>query len=215
MTAPGGTHLRSIVINREYGSGGREIGRRIAERAGMEFYDTRILAEAAAARGLPSDLLATFDERVVAGQLFDLSIITGADSGTFSLPFRMYGAIAEVISGAAGRAPAVFIGRCADRILREARIRLRSVFIYSTDTEGKIARAVDVDGIDRRHAESHIAKMDKARARYQQFFTQTTFGDPREYDLCLNSAQLGYEGCVATIMASMNTDVGPSSTPSV
>jgi cytidylate kinase len=127
----------------------------------------------------------------------------------------MYGAIAEVISGAAGRAPAVFIGRCADRILREARIRLRSVFIYSTDTEGKIARAVDVDGIDRRHAESHIAKMDKARTRYQQFFTQTTFGDPREYDLCLNSAQLGYEGCVATIMASMNTDVGPSSTPSV
>jgi len=117
MTEQGGTHLRSIVINREYGSGGREIGRLIAERTGMEFYDTRILAEAAAARGLPSDLLATFDERVVAGQLFDLSIITGADSGTFSLPYRMYGAIAEVITGAAGKAPAVFIGRCADRIV--------------------------------------------------------------------------------------------------
>ncbi len=55
--------------------------------------------------------------------------------------------------------------------------------------------------------------MDKARARYQQFFTQTTFGDPREYDLCLNSARLGFDGCVATIMASMNTGVAPSSAP--
>jgi cytidylate kinase len=201
------------VINREYGSGGREIGRRIAERCGMEFYDTRILAEAAASRGLPADLLATFDERVVAGQLFDLSIITGADSGTFSLPYRMYGAIAEVITGAASRAPAVFIGRCADRILLEARIRFRSVFIYSTDMERKIARAAEVDGIDRKHAESHIARMDKARTRYQQFFTATTFGEPHEYDLCLNSARLGFEGCVQTIMASMNTVGGPASGP--
>ncbi len=213
MTAPGGTHPRSIVINREYASGGREIGRRIAERNGMEFYDTRILAEAAESRGLPADLLATFDERVVAGQLFDLSVITGADSGTFSLPYRMYGAIAEVITGAANRAPAVFIGRCADRILREAHVRIRSVFIYSTDIERKITRAMGVDGIDRRHAESHIAKMDKARTRYQQFFTQTAFGDPREYDLCLNSARLGFEGCVATIMASMETGFRPYPAP--
>ena len=203
MTEPGGTHPQSIVINREYGSGGREIGRRIAERTGMDFYDSRILTEAAATRGLPSDLLAGFDERVMTGQFFDLSIIAGTDSETFSLPFRMYGVIADVITTAAMKAPAVFIGRCADHILRDARIPSRSVFIYSTDVESKVARAVEVDGIDRRHATSHIVKMDKARARYQQFFTQTTFGDPRAYDLCLNSARLGFDGCVETILTSM------------
>jgi len=99
----------------------------------------------------------------------------------------------------------VFIGRCADHILRDARIRFRSVFIYGTDVQRKIARAVEVDGLDRQHAASHIARMDKARTRYQQFFTQTTFGDPRAYDLCLNSARLGVEGCVETILTSTRT----------
>lgn len=206
-----GVPTRSIVINREYGSGGREIGRRIAERTGMQFYDSRILAEAAANQVLPADLLAKFDERVVTGQFFDLSLIAGTDSETFSLPYRMYGAIAEVITGAARKAPAVFIGRCADRILRDARIRVRSVFIYSTDAERKIARAVEVDGIEAKHAASHLAQMDKARSRYQQFFTQTTFGDPREYDLCLNSARLGFETCVETIIASTQTHVAQPS----
>jgi hypothetical protein len=200
---PAGTGIRrSVVINREFGSGGREVGRRLADRTGMQFYDSRILAEAAANRGLPADLLTRFDERVVTGQYFDLSMITGTDSETFSLPYRMYAAIAEVITAAARVAPAVFIGRCADRILRDAGLRIRSVFIYSTDTGRKISRAVEVDGVDPRHAENYLARMDKARSRYQEFFTQTRFGDPREYDLCLNSARLGFDGCVDTILAS-------------
>lgn len=194
---------QSIVINREFGSGGREIGRLIAERTGLEFYDSRILAEAASSRGLPEDLLTQFDERIVTGQFFDLSLITGIDNETFSLPYRMYAAISEVIVAAAKRAPAVFIGRCADRILADADLPLRSVFVYSTDTDAKVARAMTVDGIERKYAESYIAKMDKSRSRYQQFFTGTTFGDPRQYDLCLNSARLGFEGCVRAILATM------------
>lgn len=197
---------QSIVINREFGSGGREIGRLIAERIGVEFYDTRILAEAAGSRGLPADLLAQFDERVSTSQFFDLSLIGGTDPETFSLPYRMYAAISEAIIAAATTAPAVFIGRCADRILADAGIPLRSVFVYSTDTAAKIARAVEVDGIPAKHAESHIARMDRARRRYQQFFTGTAFGDPREYDLCLNSGRLGYEGCVAAILSTLEPD---------
>lgn len=192
---------RSIVINREFGSGGREIGRMICERTGMEFYDTRILQEAASRRGLPEDLLASFDERIVTGQYFDLSIIAGTDSETYSLPYRMYAAIAEVVTEAARTKPSVFIGRCADKILRDAKLRFRSVFIYSTDMERKIARAMEVDRVTQKDAEKYIAKMDKARDRYQQFFTNTRFGDYREYDLCLNSGRLGYEGCVDLVLA--------------
>ena len=153
----------SIVINREYGSGGREVGRLISERTGMRFYDTLILQEAASRRGLPADLLSSFDERIATGQFFDLSIIGGSDPETYSLPFRMYAAIAEVVTEAAQTAPAVFIGRCADQILRDANLRFRNVFIYSTDLEQKIERAVE-DGVARKDAERHIARMEGPRA---------------------------------------------------
>ncbi|MFT4108838.1 AAA family ATPase [Propionicimonas sp.] len=204
---------RSIVINREFGSGGREIGRLICERTGMQLYDTRILQEAAERRGFPHDLLETFDERVAAGSYFDLSLISGTDSETFSIPYRMYGAFAEVISDAARTAPAVFIGRCADKILRDAKLRFRSVFIYSTDTERKITRAVEVDGVAPKDAEKYIARMDRTRARYQQFFTNTKFGDYRDYDLCLNSGRLGYAGCVDIILTAATAVPGTPATP--
>ncbi len=191
----------SIVINREFGSGGREIGRMISERTGMELYDTRVLQEAAGRHGLAGDWLADFDERVATGPYFDLSAIMGVDAETYAIPYRMYAAIAEVIAEAARVRPAVFIGRCADRILHDAGLRFSSVFIYSTDIERKAARAVEVDGIARKDAEKYIAKMDKARARYQQFFTNTRFGDYREYDVCLNSGRLGYRACVDIVLA--------------
>jgi cytidylate kinase len=194
----------SIVINREFGSGGREIGRMLSERAGLDFYDTRVLAEAADKRGVPGELLAEFDERVAAGPYFDLSALSGVDVETYALPYRMYTAVADVITEAARTRPAVFIGRCADRILRDAGLRYRSVFIYSTDLERKMARAVRVDGVAPKDAEKYIAKMDKARARYQQFFTSTRLGDYREYDLCLNSGRLGYQACVDLILAAVD-----------
>jgi hypothetical protein len=197
---------RSIVINREFASGGREIGRLIAVRTGMEFYDTRILQEAAAAQGLAPDLLEQFDERVVSGTYFSLGMFGGTDAETSALPFRMFSAVSKVIVEAASRAPAVFIGRCADHVLAEARIKYRSVFVYSSDTDAKTARATAVAGVDARHAEGYIARMDKARSRYQQFFTGTTFGDPHCYDLCLDSARLGYAGCADLILAAARTD---------
>lgn len=199
---------QSSVINREFGSGGREIGRLIAERTGMVLYDTRVLQEAAATRGLAPDLLADFDERVVAGPYFD-PLFANVNAELYSLPYRMYGAISDVITEAARAAPAVFIGRCADHILRQAGLQFRSVFVYSTDLEGKIARAVELDGVDRKDAERYIARMDKARRRYQQFFTNTKFGDHREYDLCLNSGRLGYDSCIDIILAATGAGPGP------
>ena len=199
---------RSIVINREFGSGGREIGRIISERTGMVLYDTRVLQEAASKRGLSPDLLADFDERVVSGPYFDLSILGSLDPQLYSLPYRMYGAIADVITEAARVEPAVFIGRCADKILRDARLRFRSVFVYSTDTKRKIARAVDLDGVAPKDAEKYIAKKDNARRRYQRFFSDSRFGDPHEYALCLNSGRLGYEACAEIILAAAAAEPG-------
>lgn len=194
---------RSIVINREYGSGGRQIGRLISQRTGAAFYDSRILQDAATHKGLPHDLLATFDERLTTGPFFSLSLMSGVDLDTASLPYRAHQAITEVIVAAAQQAPAVFIGRCADAILANASIPFRSVFVYSSDKQSKITRAIEIDGIDSRQAPSHIAKVDKARSRYQQFFSDTAFGDYRSYDLCVDSARLGLERCASLILDSL------------
>lgn len=193
---------RSIVINREYGSGGREIGRLIAEKAGSEFYDTRLLQEAALRQEYSEEMLATFDEQFVTGGFFDFSLI-GGDPELAALPYRIHGAISEVVVAAATAKPAVFIGRCADQILKDAGLPVRSVFVYSTDMERRVARAVQVDGVNPKHAEAYIAKIDRSRRRYQQFFTDTKFGDPASYDLLLNSAELGYDIAAATVLATI------------
>lgn len=194
--------IKSIVINREFGSGGREIGRLISERTGLDFYDTRIMADAAQRRGLPANQLDAFDEHVSAGQYLNLSIIGVTDPDAAALPYKMFGAIAHVITESAQTRPAVFIGRCADSILREAKLPFCSAFVYSTDLAAKVERAVTVDGVRHEEAEKYIARMDKARSRYQQFFTGTRFGDRRQYDLCLNSGRLGYQLCADLIVAS-------------
>jgi cytidylate kinase len=195
--------VRSIVINREFGSGGREVGRLVAEQGAVRFYDSRIIQDAAAAKGLSRDLLERFDERVATSPFASLSMFSGVDVETSSMPYRMYSAIQDVVLAAARTAPAVFVGRCADKILADAGISFRSVFVYSTDLERKIARAVEVDGVSRKAAESYIAGMDRTRSRYQQFFTDTTFGDYREYDMCLNSARLSYADCARIILATV------------
>jgi CMP/dCMP kinase len=194
--------VRSIVVNREYGSGGREVGRLVAQQADVPFYDSRIIQEAAAAKGLSADLLERFDERIATNPFVSISVF-GIDSEASSLPYRLYSAVQEVVLAAARTSPAVFVGRCADKILADAHIPFRSVFVYSTDLERKIARAVEVDGVPRKAAESHIAAMDRTRSRYQQFFTDSTFGDHREYDMCLNSARLSYADCARVILATV------------
>lgn len=191
---------RSIVINREFGSGGREIGRLICERTGADFYDSRILQQAAAKRGVPANQLAAFDERLATAQYLNLSLPGFADPEFAAMPYRVFSVIADVITEAATVAPAVFIGRCADAILREAHLPLLSVFVLSTDTQAKVTRAIEADNVPPKDAEKYIAKMDRTRTRYQQFFTGARFGDSREYDLCLNSGRLGLTVCADVIL---------------
>ena len=194
---------QSVVINREFGSGGREIGRLISQQLGADFFDSRILQDAAASKGLPANQLAAFDERLVAGAYLNLGITGFSDPELTTLPYRMFSAFAEVTPEAAKRAPAVFIGRCADVILHEAGLPVRSVFVYSTDAAAKVARAVQVDHVPPKEAERHIARMDKARSRYQAFFTGTRFGETHEYDLCLNSGQISPQACAAAVIATL------------
>ena len=148
-------------------------------------------------------------ERLAAGQYLNLSFPGFSDPEFAAMPYRVFSAIAEAITEAARVAPGVFIGRCADSVLREAKLPLLSVFVYSTDVQAKIARAVEVDGVPPKDAEKYIARMDKTRSRYQQFFTGTRFGDYREYDLCLNSGHLGIDTCADVILTALKGEAAP------
>ena len=145
----------------------------------------------------------------LAGQYLTLSFPGSSDPEFAAMPYRVFSAIAEAITEAARVAPGVFIGRCADSVLREAKLPLLSVFVYSTDVQAKIARAVEVDGVPPKDAEKYIARMDKTRSRYQQFFTGTRFGDYREYDLCLNSGHLGIDTCADVILTALKGEAAP------
>ncbi len=194
---------RNVVINREYGSGGRKIGKLVAEELHMPFYDSRILEASIGKNGMTGSFLETFDEKVIGSFLYTLSMAASGDRGAMEKPYKMYGAIADTIKGAAMLEPCVFIGRCADQILKDANIPFINVFIYATNKEEKIQRAI-AEGVPSEKAENYIYKKDKARRGYQDFFTHTKFGVYTNYDMCLNSSRLGYEKCAQVIINAMD-----------
>lgn len=194
---------QSIVINREYGSGGREIGKLVAEKLHMPLFDSNILTEVVEKKGFRHDILETFDEKIVGSVLYNLSLLNFMDQESINQPYEMYSAIADTMVDSARKEPCIFIGRCADKILQDANIPCLNVFIYSNDFEAKKKRAKEVDGIEPIKVENYIHKKDKARREYQHFFAHTKFGDYKAYDLCLNSGVFGYELCSELIMHAM------------
>ena len=100
--------------------------------------------------------------------------------------------------------PRIFLGRCADRILKtEAHVPFVNAFIYASNMQDRIDRARKVDGVEASRIEAYIKRRDAQRRNYNKFFADKTWGDPKNYDLMLNTATLGYEGAADAIIAVM------------
>ena len=100
--------------------------------------------------------------------------------------------------------PCIFLGRCTAEILSvQAHVPFVHAFIYASDMEERIERARKVDGVDNNRIEAYIRRRDNQRKNYNRFFTDKTWGDPKNYDLMLNTSTLGYEGAADAIMAVM------------
>ena len=177
----------------------------MAKKLDMPFYDSKILEKSIGKNNVSGSFLETFDEKVIGSFLYTLSMAAsaaGMNRDGMETPYKMYGAIADTIKSAALKEPCVFIGRCADQILRDAKIPFVNVFVYATNKNEKIQRALE-DGVLREKADSYISKKDKARRSYQEFFTHTKFGVYTNYDICLNSSKFGYEKCADIIIDCM------------
>ena len=202
---------KSIVIDREYGSGGREVARILSERLGMEFYDGNLLVLAGKEYGIDLGTLQTYDEKGVGSLLHDLSLVrTGAygstvyNSAVNEAPFQVYSAQSRLVQQLVAKGPAIFLGRCTGQILRtEARVPFIHAFVYASNMQDRIERARKVDGIENSRIEAYIKRRDNQRKNYNKFFTDKTWGDRENYDLMLNTSTLGYEGAANAIIAVM------------
>ena len=192
-----------ITIGRQFGSGGRYVGRLLAEKLAIPFYDKELLAEAAKHSGICEELFEDHDEKPTRSLLF--SLVTGVqahgDAGSFymdmPLNHKIFLAQFEAIRAIAAKGPCVIVGRCADYVLRENPDTV-SIFVKA-DMPSKIQRAVTYYGVEKDKAEERIRKADKQRASYYNYYATATWGDVDNYDLVVDTGALGVEGAVELI----------------
>ena len=192
-----------ITIGRQFGSGGRYVGRLLAEKLGVPFYDKELLSEAAKNSGICEEIFEEHDEKPTRSLLF--SLVTGMQShmaaGNFymdmPLNHKIFLAQFDAIRRIASEGSCVIVGRCADYVLRENPDAV-SIFVKG-DMDSKIARAVKYYGIEEDKAEERIRKADKQRASYYNYYATATWGDVDNYDLVVDTGVLGVEGAVELI----------------
>ncbi len=192
-----------ITIGRQFGSGGRYIGRKVADRLGIAFYDKELLAEAAKESGISEQLFENVDEQAVNSILYSLALGAYASANKLtplsdiSMNDRLFQLQAGIIRRIAQEHPAVIVGRCADYILRDHPHCL-NVFIHAP-IEARVKRAVQYYGLDPATAKDSILKMDKKRVNYYNYYSSKKWGLANGYHLSLDSDAVGIDGAVQLI----------------
>ncbi len=194
-----------ITIAREYGSGGRTIGKMLAEKMGIHFYDKELMKLASEDSGINEALFANADETVKNTRLFKVAsnIYRGElippESDDFVSTQNLFNYQAKIIKQLALEESCVIVGRCADFILKDYD-NVLSVFIHAPH-EYCMEQAAKKHSMPSRELEKFILKTDKHRAEYYKYYTGREWTDARNYDLCLNSSKLGYDRCVEEIIS--------------
>ena len=187
-----------ITIGRQFGSGGREIGEKVAQRLGYAFYDKELLTMAAEENGFSPAAMQSYDEKPSGSLIYSL-YMTGAATGE-NLPLNQQLAFAQfnVIRKVAQGDNCVIMGRCADYVLRE-KDNLLTVFIHAP-ADYRAERIMAEQSIDSRSlAEKTIKKHDKSRAEYYNFFTHKKWGDSGSYMLSIDASILDTDAIAEAI----------------
>lgn len=195
--------MKSITIDREYGSGGREVGKLISEKTGMTCYDNRLIMEAAENFGLNVGMMKDYDEKNIGSTLYNIAMIASnmkMDGGN-NKTYEIYYAISETVKRIVAEGPAVFIGRCAGEALKDNK-NVVNTFLYASDIQKRKQRVIELDGISESNTEYALKKRDKQRRAFYEFFTNKKWGERQNYDIMLNTSRLGYETC-ADILINM------------
>ena len=175
-----------ITIAREYGSGGRYVGKLIADKLGIKLYDQDLIAKVAKETGLSEEYIESNEQRKESISNINAGYSTGLDNSD-----ELFIKESEVIEELANKGSCVIVGRCADFILKDKKNVIK-VFIYS-DIENKIKRATTIYGLPEKKALKEIKRINKLRANHYKFYTDRDWKDSSNYDISINSDTLGVE----------------------
>ena len=187
---------RVITISREFGSGGRTIGKQVAEKLGIPCYDNELLTKIAQDSGFHENYIQEAGEYAPGGFLSNAFSHRGSGPNNADYLWKIQ---YNIISELAEKGSCVIVGRCADYILRDKADCLR-VFIHA-DLKFRAARIVREYGERPESPEQRLKDKDKRRAAYHRFYTDMKWGHAQNYDLTLNSGTLGIGQCVDIIKA--------------
>lgn len=188
-----------ITIGRQYGSGGRFIAKKLAEKLNIGYYDNELLAKAATESGLSQSVIESYDEKKDG---FFSGVVPSTFSVDLSLGQKVFLSQFEAIKKLADTQSCVIVGRCADYVL-DGRKNVVNVFI-DAPLDSRIDRVVKYYNVDPKKAKDTIIKMDKKRANYYNFYSDKKWGKADSYDLCINS-NVGIDEAVEIIKTFVET----------
>ena len=196
-----------VTISREYGSGGRKIGKILAEKLGVPLYDKEIIDMAVEKSGLSRDIIETAELRAKSSFSYSLSSAMSFGEGyigdNVSLNEKLFITQVDVINQIASMGEGVIVGRCADYILREIP-GVTNVFIHA-ELEDRIRRSIDEYGADPQKAKRIVQTYDKARANYYNYHTCQKWGEYSNYNLSINSSYITEEEAANLIVSYIET----------
>ncbi|MDR1874144.1 MAG: cytidylate kinase-like family protein [Synergistaceae bacterium] len=193
-----------ITISREFGSGGRQVGEKLAEKLGLAFYDRALINLASIKSGLDPHIFEQAEEEATSKFLFNMAIGGYVSTGIFSqvsVPIcdQVFFAQSKAIEEIAEQKNCVIIGRCANYILRD-RPGLVRVFVYG-DAKDRLHRITREYGIPEEKAESRLTQVDRGRRNYYEHYANEEWGTLKLYDLAVNTSFTGIDGAVKVISA--------------
>ena len=196
--------LPVITISRQYGSGGHEVGEKVAHKLNLPFYDKALIVMAAKKSGLSEEVFADADEKATSSLLYSMvmgSYAFGARvPGINEMPIndKLFIIQSDIIKKAAQEGPCVIIGRCADYILREHPNCL-NVFVHA-DKSARIKRIVGLGHCEEKKAPDFVTKKDKQRANYYNFYSNNRWDDLQNYDLTIDTSRFSVDKAVDMII---------------
>ncbi len=195
--------VKYITIEREYGSGGTEIARRLSAETGISCYGREILEAVSAEQNIPITQIDRYEESITNSFMYSVYLMAQASSGNSDLLSKeghVFVAEQMAIQKLARAGKAIFIGHCASEALKQED-GVVSVWIRCTDQTAKRNRIVTDYGIVESEAEKTRKNFDKKRANYYYANTARRWDDVRNYDMILDSGTIGMDGCVAVLKA--------------
>ena len=193
-----------ICIGREFGSGGHEIAVRAAEKLGIKVYEKNLVHLACKYGELAVKTLEASDEKATNPYLFQ-TVHEGNYHVARGLPTSevLFKLQSHEIKRIAKKESCIFVGRCADHVLKDTDAQVLSVFV-SAPTENRIRRKMEQESLSHLRAKSTVRKMDLQRKEYYEHYTGKSWGNPKNYDLCINTGEVSIEDAANMIIEKFN-----------